>query len=106
MNSALVYTCANITFDKHFEQQREKTCDKCFLRASDICSQRRLKSACAFAQTDQNLRCRSHDETIQPWLSKTASSECAGDMKPRWADIPKGTISDVGAALMSMSLEQ
>ena len=35
----------------------------------DMCAQRRLKSACASAQTDKSLRC-SHDQTFHPWLSK------------------------------------
>ena len=34
-----------------------------------MCAQRRLKSACAFAQSDQSLRCP-HEETLHPWLSK------------------------------------
>ena len=34
-----------------------------------MCAQWRLKSACAFAQSDQSLRCP-HDETLHPWLSK------------------------------------
>ena len=38
----------------------------------DMCAQRRLKSACAFAQSDQSLRC-SHEETLYPWLSKICS---------------------------------
>ena len=35
---------------------------------------RRLKAACASAQSDQSLRCQ-HDETMHTWLSKTAPSE-------------------------------
>ena len=34
-----------------------------------MCAQRRLKSACASAQSDQSLRC-SHEETLNPCLSK------------------------------------
>ena len=36
---------------------------------SNMCAQRRLKSACASAQSDQSLRCP-HEETLYPWLSK------------------------------------
>ena len=44
-----------------FEPQCEKT--------SDMCAQRRLKSDCASAQSDQSLRC-AHEETLHPCLSK------------------------------------
>ena len=51
---------------------------------SDMCAQRRLRSACAFAQSDQSLRC-SHEETSLFWLSKMRrvtilirQCECAG----------------------------
>ena len=36
---------------------------------SDMCAQQSLKSACAFAQSDLNLRCP-HDETLHHLLSK------------------------------------
>ena len=37
----------------------------------DMFAQRRLKSACASAQSDQfSLSAWLHDETLQPWLSK------------------------------------
>ena len=36
---------------------------------SDMCAQRRLKSACASVQSDQNRRCP-HEETLHPWLYK------------------------------------
>ena len=35
---------------------------------SDMCAQRRLRSACASAQSDQSLRC-SHEETLHTWVS-------------------------------------
>ena len=35
----------------------------------DMCAQRRLKSACASAQSDQSLR-YPHEETAHLWLSK------------------------------------
>ena len=34
-----------------------------------MCAQRSLKSACAFAQSDQSLRCP-HEETLHVWLWK------------------------------------
>ena len=37
--------------------------------SSDMCAQRRLKSACASTQSDQSLCCP-HEETLHPWLSK------------------------------------
>ena len=36
---------------------------------SDMCVRRKLKSACASAQSDQSLR-RPHERTLHPWLSK------------------------------------
>ena len=36
---------------------------------SDICAQRRFKSACASAHSVQSLRCP-HEESLHPWLSK------------------------------------
>ena len=36
---------------------------------SVMCAQRRLKSACASAKLDRNLRCP-HKDTLHPWLSK------------------------------------
>ena len=36
---------------------------------SDKCAQRRLRSACSSAQSDQSLRCP-HEETLNPSLSK------------------------------------
>ena len=48
---------------------------RCFICAvtwenvpSDMCAQRRHKSACASAQSDQSPR-RPHEETLHPWLS-------------------------------------
>ena len=41
---------------------------------SDICVQRRLRSACASAQSDQSLR-RPHEETLHLWISKNTPSE-------------------------------
>ena len=36
---------------------------------SDMCAQRRLRSACASAQSALSLRCP-HEATLHPWLSK------------------------------------
>ena len=36
---------------------------------SDTCAQRRIRSACASAQSDQSLR-YPHEETLASWLSK------------------------------------
>ena len=36
---------------------------------SDMYAQRRLKSACSSAQSDQSLRCP-HEETLHPWRTK------------------------------------
>ena len=42
---------------------------QCKKATSDMCVKRRLKSACASAQSDQSLYCP-HEETLHPWLSK------------------------------------
>ena len=74
---------------------------------SDMCAQRRLRLACAFAQSDQNLR-SAHEETLHPWLSKNHQwrfwSDCAfaqADLNLRWARMYGGKFSDVAAHLMS-----
>ena len=41
--------------------------DRDVRKLCDMCAQRRLKSACAFAQSDLH---RLHKETLHPWLSK------------------------------------
>ena len=41
---------------------------------SDICVQRRLKSACASAQSDQRLHCP-HEETLHSW--RPLGTQCA-----------------------------
>ena len=58
---------------------------------SDMCAQRRLRSACATAQADQSLRCPLK-ETLQAQLSNNAISEdsdqtanAQGDLNLRWA---------------------
>ena len=59
---------------------------------SDICVKRRLKSACASAQSDQSLR-SPHEESLHPWLFKMRPRkiliwlrECAG-----WSESLLGT---------------
>ena len=65
-------------FSKEMEPQRQET----YLLT--MCSQRRLSSACASAQSDQSIRC-AHEETVHLWLSNMRSvkiqinlRECAG----------------------------
>ena len=41
---------------------------------SDICDERRLKSACASAQSGESIHCP-NEETVYPWLSNNAPSE-------------------------------
>ena len=50
------------------EPQREET------YPLDMCAQRKLKTACTSAQTDQCLR-YPHEETLHPWLSKNEPCE-------------------------------
>ena len=54
------------------------------------CAKRRLKSACASAQSDQSHRCP-HEETMHPWLSKCAKrvfwshyANARADLNHRW----------------------
>ena len=85
-----------------------------------MCVQRRHKSACESAQSDQSPRCP-HKESLHPWLSKMCQvqslirlRECAEsdqiarnaqvDLNLRWAHISKGTFSAVGARLYNVSL--
>ena len=48
---------------------------------NDMCTQRRLRSAWASAQSDQNLHCL-HEEALGPWLSleRTAKNDQTGWM--------------------------
>ena len=39
-----------------------------------MCAQQRFRSACAFAQTDQSLRCP-HENILHPFCIENASSE-------------------------------
>ena len=57
----------------------------------DICVRQRFNLACAFAQSDQSLRCP-HEETLHPWLFKMRAvrdliilSECAGWSESSWS---------------------
>ena len=59
----------------------------------DMCAQRRLKSACTSAQSDQSLRCP-YEITSYPWLSKMRPGrfrlDCANaqaDLNLRWAQM-------------------
>ena len=60
---------------------------------SDMCAQRRLKSACASAQSDQSLHCP-HEDTFHPWLPEMRPEkiliwlrECEG-----WSEISLGVL--------------
>ena len=76
---------------------------------SDMCAQRRLRSACAFAQSDQSLRCP-HEEIcilsypmcVQRRFSRC--SDCANvqaDLNFRWVHIFEGTFPDIAARTIS-----
>ena len=80
---------------------------------SDICSKRRLKSACASSQSDQSLRCP-HEKTLHPWfmIQKCAQwgfwSDCTNaqaDLNLRWAHVQRyvfwsfGSVEAVCASL-------
>ena len=63
--------------------------------SGDMCVQRRLRSACASAQSDQSLCCP-HEETLHPWLIKMRPvkilirlRECAGWSESLLGAIPK-----------------
>ena len=64
-------------------------------------AQRRLRSDCASAQSDQSLRCP-HVETLHPWLSKMHPVKilirlrnAKADVKLRWAHVSEDKFSDV-----------
>ena len=72
---------------------------------SDMCVQRRLKSACTSAQSDQSLRLP-HQETFQPWLSKMRAVKilirvrnAQSDLNLHWAHISEGRFLDVTAKI-------
>ena len=58
---------------------------------SGMCAQRRLKTSCASAQSDQSLRCP-HEEILHPWLSKKCPVRIM--IEPReyatWSESEKG----------------
>ena len=62
---------------------------------SDMCAQRRLRSACAFAQSDLSLRC-SHEEILNPWIQDASSEDSEQTARMRrqiwifaWRSCPK-----------------
>ena len=61
----ILYTILDGRQYNRTESQRENV-------PSDMCAQRRLRIACAFAQSDQSLRW-AHEETLHTWLSKMRS---------------------------------
>ena len=63
---------------------------------SDMCTQRRLRSACAFSQSDQSLHCP-HEETLHPWQSKMCLVKILIRLC-KFAGWLEGTFSDVAAA--------
>ena len=72
---------------------------------SDICVQRRLKSICASAQSDQSLRCL-HGKPLHPLLTKKRPlkiliglRECAG-LNLHCAHMSEGRLSDVAARIL------
>ena len=78
---------------------------------SNIFAQRRLKSACACAQSDQNLRCP-HEETLHLWLLEMHTvktmiklRESQADLNLRWAHMLWGTFSNVVAHKMCWHLK-
>ena len=66
---------------------------------SDMCAQRRLRSACAAAQSDQSLRCPLK-ETLHPGTIQNAPREDSDQiaLNLRWAHhISEGMFSNVSA---------
>ena len=67
--------------------------------------QRRLKSTCTFAQSDQSLRCP--QETLHPWLSKMhpvkiLTSNAQVDLNLRWTHMSVDTFPNVSANLRTL----
>ena len=51
-----------------------------------LCTQRRLRSAWAFGQSDQSLRCP-HEESLDPWLPIECTAirvNAQADLSLRW----------------------
>ena len=89
-----------------YERQRQNT--------SDLCAQRRLKSDCACAQSDQSLRCP-HIYFFffililgyPKWAQWRFWSDCANaqaDLNLRWAHKSKGTLADIAAFLFTSAV--
>ena len=75
---------------------------------SDMCAQRRFRSAGEFAQSDQSLHCP-HDETLQPQAFKVhtldlISANVQADLNLRWEYMSECTLSDVKANILSCGL--
>ena len=94
-----ISTDRNWTYDNYVCAQHEKN-------PSDMCAKWRLKLACAYAQSNQRLRCQ-YEETFILSLSKMrpvkiqiSLCDAQADLNFRWAYISEGTFSDVSAYML------
>ena len=73
-----------------------------------MCARRIHKSACASAQSDQNLRCHMKKLCIlgspkcAQWRIWSDCANAQSDLNLRWAHMSKGTFSDVTAYVVSL----
>ena len=55
-------------------------------RPSCMCAQRRLRSACASAQSDQSIRCP-HEDALDSWLSTKCPAHAQANLSLRWVHV-------------------
>ena len=66
-----------------------------------------FRSACAFAQADQNLHCAPRTGRLGLgafWIANDARGKiqgCSADSSLRWAQMPKGTFSQVATFVLT-----
>ena len=77
-----IYVSKERKFRQKFDLSRDMT-----KQTKWVCAQRRLRSACASAQSDQSLCCP-HEESLGPWLSieRTAKTLIRLGGCPGWSE--------------------
>ena len=105
-NSMASILCTNRLSQKHclFMQGHHITWVGTLNNApSGMCAQRRLGSACAFAQSDQSLRCPPEvGLTLHPGLPAERTADAQADLSLRWALISYGTFSHAKTVVYSV----
>ena len=75
----------------------------------DICAKRRLKSACAFAQSDESLRCPLKETAslaiskCTQWRFRSDSANAQADLNLHWEHMSKGTFPTHGSSNLDVA---